>query len=400
MKIIKNISISLLLLSSNLIISMENNQEDKIKDLYNKFERLNYKFDRLFKLNNFILDKPQAISEAINKNNEEILDILLKDNAIDPNIIINASNETALIQASSSGNLNIVKKLIEAGANLDKKLQIYESEDNNNSEKTIFYFAKNLEILKYLLELSKDNKNLLERGIFDIIEIKILENLQLFLKYFNDVNIKDKNNWTPFLKACLNCWPHKDNLNIIKLLIENKANINDKNIFGETALKLALQSGNYKVMQLLLENNANLYFHTKFPIQYDEENFDEENSFLKLIDNLSSHNKRGKENINKLLTDEVNKVKSNILNSIKNNDIQEFKKNILRIGTICIKDKDKNNLLHHAIKLNNLEIAKFIWSLKPDLIVEKNIENKTPFDLLNELGILFQDQEIINLLKK
>ena len=155
MKIIKNIFFSILLLISNLIISMENNnQEDKIKDLYKKFEdltlNLKKEIDNLYKLNNFILDRPEAISKAIRENNEEVLDILLKDHHIDPNINLNANNETPLLKACSTGNLNIVKKLIESGANIEIELKSWEYEEDDYNAKTIFYFATNLNILKYL----------------------------------------------------------------------------------------------------------------------------------------------------------------------------------------------------------------------------------------------------------
>ena len=140
-----------------------------------------------------------------------------------------------------------------------------------------------------------------------------------------------------------------------------------------------MQCANNNIVKLLLENKSNLYFHTKFPTQYNQ-GPDEENSFLKIIDNLSSKNKKVKENMIKLLLEEVKETKANIINSIKNNDIESFKKNILRLGTICMKDENKNNLLHKAIKLNNLEIAKFIWSIKPELMFKKII-------IINLLGI-------------
>ena len=68
-----------------------------------------------------------------------------------------------------------------------------------------------------------------------------------------NINDKDNNGYTALIWASVN-----GHFKIVKLLIENKANINDKTNNGSTALIWASQYGYIETVKLLIENKANI----------------------------------------------------------------------------------------------------------------------------------------------
>lgn len=68
-----------------------------------------------------------------------------------------------------------------------------------------------------------------------------------------DINEKDKKNYTGLMLAVL-----KDKTAICKFLLENRADVNIKNAEGKTALHIALDNGNIELITLLLDNDANI----------------------------------------------------------------------------------------------------------------------------------------------
>lgn len=177
------------------------------------------------------------IQYACLSNNYEAVKILLENNA-------NILNEELLHIVCVLGNQRLLKLLIEYGCNvneLDKYGRtpaywavqednltclkiLYEQGANfsikGENEETLLYFAtgeKNIVIVQYLLNIGMKN---------DI----------------NDIN------FPPLILAT-----NYNDKDMVKLLLDNGANINLKDNFGNTALTNSIYYANYEITKLLLE---------------------------------------------------------------------------------------------------------------------------------------------------
>ena len=89
------------------------------------------------------------------------------------------------------------------------------------------------------------------------------EMVKLLLEYDADPNLSDTQNWTPIMIAIannenkLNNIP-QDNMEMIKLLIENKADINQVNDNGYTPMIISAMNGEMNIMRLLVDNGASV----------------------------------------------------------------------------------------------------------------------------------------------
>jgi serine/threonine protein kinase len=92
---------------------------------------------------------------------------------------------------------------------------------------------------------SKNEKLLRASIIGDVEKVKKL------LKEGADVNAKDEFGWTPLHKAAI-----LGHIEVVKLLIKEGADVNAKNEFGWTPLHGAAESGHIEVVKLLLEHGA------------------------------------------------------------------------------------------------------------------------------------------------
>ena len=93
--------------------------------------------------------------------------------------------------------------------------------------------------------------------------INSLEIIEMLIESGADVNIKLKNKKT-ILMHCIENSFKKDDLQIIKLILRKGAQINSKNINGNSALMLCFYnyqnfSIRYDIIKILLENKADIY---------------------------------------------------------------------------------------------------------------------------------------------
>ena len=80
------------------------------------------------------------------------------------------------------------------------------------------------------------------------------ETVRLLLAAGADVSLKgDETNWTPLLEAA-----HIGQAGAAKLLVENGANVNDRDRQGSTPLMLAAESARDKVVRVLIDAGADL----------------------------------------------------------------------------------------------------------------------------------------------
>ena len=168
--------------------------------------------------------------------NLEILKYLIKKDA-DITIKNNFGN-TPLHTASWQGKFEVVKYLINSGADITLK---------NNFGNTPLYNAmqtNRLEIVRYLMNhLDKDKVYLLRASQWDNLEI-----VKFFVQRGYDVNHTDADKSTALHYTV---YFGKDDINIIRHLVENGADISKVNVHGDTPLSLAKKHKKLKMIQYL-----------------------------------------------------------------------------------------------------------------------------------------------------
>lgn len=184
--------------------------------------------------------------EGVGKALDQGADIEAKDNI----------GQTALIAASRRGNLDIVRLLIERGADVNARLRIID-EPRRNLDAELASPDKKFQDMVYLcIEFSGESDTnetdplringttaLMEAARHGHTEVVIL-----LIKSGADINAStDKNKWTALMSAA-----NEGNLEIVRILIENGADTEAMNSAGFTALYWA-RKHHYKEIAELLE---------------------------------------------------------------------------------------------------------------------------------------------------
>jgi ankyrin repeat protein len=151
--------------------------------------------------------------------------------------------ETALTIAVKNGNTELVELLIEKGAEINGK--------NKDGETALTIAVRSWSpralaiIIKRQPELN--NKTTLTRFTSHI------KNIELLIEKGADINSKNMDGETVLMNAIQN-----GNTELVELLIKNGAEINGKSKDGETALMYAAQNGNTELVARLIKNGAEI----------------------------------------------------------------------------------------------------------------------------------------------
>jgi len=190
-----------------------------------------------------------ALILASEKGYTEIVKLLL-DKGADVNVKEIPDGITALMWASQGGYTEIFKLLLEKGADVNAK---------RKDDRTVLWIASwygHIDIVKLLVDNGVD-VNVNSDGIDALwwalrggrVEIaKLLLNKGRF-----DTNIKMTDGSTFLIKASENGYQI-----IVKLLLEKGADVNIKNDYGETALWWASRGGYTEIVKLLLDKGAKI----------------------------------------------------------------------------------------------------------------------------------------------
>jgi ankyrin repeat protein len=178
-----------------------------------------------------------ALMRAASKGNAEMVELLLEANP-DVNAFESAGFR-ALTNAVARNHTEIVRKLLDAGAQVDH-LALYYSLDKN-------------EILNMLLDAGVEMNQRIY-GRTPLLKTAMDENaeaVEMLVKHGADVNIRDDEGKTDLMIAS---WG--DSAEPVKLLLDAGCDIEAQDPFGQTALMQAAWYGNGTVVKTLLEAGA------------------------------------------------------------------------------------------------------------------------------------------------
>lgn len=285
-----------------------------------------------------------ALILAASNNNLDIVNLLLEKQA---NLFSN-NKMSALYAASKNGHIEIVKKLISIGDNINYPIE------NDNYAIHGAVLSGNLEIVK-LLHINgalMDIENIdgvtplllaSEKGQIDIVEY-LLDNCNV------DQNKVNKNNISSLFFSVQN-----NHYKIVEKLITRGGNINYKSQHSYTLLMLATETGSYEITKLLIESGINLDDVTK----------NEKKSAIYIASFF------GHENIVELLIN--SKVKINIINKYNRTPLWcASEKGYVKIVQLLIDAgadiniSDVDNITPHqiAVKMNHIEICEVLMNVK------------------------------------
>ncbi|RDW75101.1 hypothetical protein BP6252_06243 [Coleophoma cylindrospora] len=156
------------------------------------------------------------LSQAAERGNEVIVALLLETDQFETDLN-DKSRRTPLHWASHNGHINIVKLLLEKGADVN---------------------AADKDSCSPLYWASQD-------GQIDVVK--------LLLEKGASINTAEHTGWTPLHRAS-----EDGHVDVVKLLLEMGANINATGMNGKAPLYIASKNGHGDVVKLLLEKSANV----------------------------------------------------------------------------------------------------------------------------------------------
>lgn len=174
--------------------------------------------------------------------------------AKDPN------HKTPLIKATENGHLEVVRVLLQKGANTAAKAGRY---IDDGTALHVAARAGHVEIIKLLLEFGADIEAKASRGARPLhwaVEDEKVDVVKLLLERNADINARrDYDQETP-----LKLTPENEGDDIFELLVENGADINIKGRLKETVLLQAVAKGRAGMVKKLLEKGADIFTRNEY----------------------------------------------------------------------------------------------------------------------------------------
>ena len=171
-----------------------------------------------------------------------ILDVEEKQNHF--NSFYNRAN---IIGEIAKKNFNFVKSAVEHGFNFNETVI-----DKSNGDKLIHILAR-CDMVQILfsnvdIEIEVNAKNAVkDTALIIAIENKNEKSAKELIEHHADIKIRNKNDFSPLMLSC------KYNLaTIAELLIKKGADVNERNILGDTPFKIATMNNNEKLAMKLV----------------------------------------------------------------------------------------------------------------------------------------------------
>lgn len=335
---------------------------------------------------------------------------------------INVSGYTALIRACQGGgyndsdrtknNFEIAKLLIECGADVNLR-DSYDINCGGGQTPIMWAIQYNRNDLLQLLISNGARLNEVCLSGYTVLMSSVRSMPYLFkflLNYFIEnfgldytkkfINLKNKYKFTALMESCYAgdsyAWNHDLELRNkvvenTKLLLKYGAEVNSKNISGQTALIRACGVHKKELVEILLEAGAN------FTIKDDKEKKGIDH-VVKLYRDSNKELEREIVGILKSYEDRFINFKKELFEAIKNNDLNKVRcLATIKPYSFSIYDENGNNPLHIAAINNRPEIFRFILSIRPILLTEVNNQNKTPLEAYPQMIMHLYIRNSINL---
>jgi len=310
---------------------------------------------------------------AVQFGNIEIVDYLILNGAKVNLESLGDQKTIPLIAAAYFGHFKIVQLLLDKGAVID-----YNSE-GNGTPLSCAVENGHLDIVEFLIKNKADVNLGMENGLTPLMICTLQKNLgtvkMLLAENVVDVNRADLNGYTALHFAA-----QIGSVEIAKYLItEKKADVNVE-IFelGETPLIRAVMYGNFEIVKLLLENDANVNQITK--TGRTALHFAAELGDLEIVEHLI----KNKVDVN------LGTGTALMMATIENNfDIVKILlKNEADVNKISL---NGYTALHFAVKNGSLEIAEYLIKNNADIDLGNEEHGDTPLILAsmgNNFGIV------------
>lgn len=270
---------------------------------------------------------------------------------------VDNDGNTAFTYAARSGNIPLLKKLLEKGIKPTDTALLNAAQGSRRETNTI-------ETYKYLVEevkIKATAQNKAGQNVLHILAGK--PNQTEIIKYFLakgvDVNKADKEGNTPIMAAA-----SAREIAALELFLPNAKNINAQNLKGESALTNAVKSGTPEAVSLLLAKGADVNVKDK----------DGNNLGVYLV---QSYRPAGRDK--EALQDPFD-AKAKLLQDKGIN--------------LAAAQKDGNTLYHLAITKNDVSLLKKITDLKVDV----NAKNKDGLTPLHRAAMISKDDSVLKYL--
>ncbi|GMG09608.1 unnamed protein product [Aspergillus oryzae] len=197
-------------------------------------------------VNNRGYDEQTPLGVASEEGNLEIVRTLLEQGA--DVTMADIDGWTPIYTASHIGHTEVVRLLIENGSNVNT------SESGGCTPVNTACYQGHVETVKLLLKSGADIYTATNKGITPLYAASAgghIEVVKLLLKWGADIDYANKYGDTP-----LSASSSKGHPAVSKLLVETGADIEAKNNFGRTPLHLASLDGHIEIVILLLERDA------------------------------------------------------------------------------------------------------------------------------------------------